>query len=37
MRVERRLKGWDEDLKLLEGQAGEIQELQGEGLQIGEA
>ena len=36
MRLERRLKGWDEDLKLLEGQAGEIQKLCGAGLHIGE-
>jgi hypothetical protein len=29
MRLERRLKGWDEGLKLVEGQAREIQELRG--------
>src|SRR5947208_736863 len=34
--VERRLKGRDQLLKLVEGQAGEIQELCGARLQIGE-
>ena len=34
--VERCLKGWDEDLKLLDSQAGEIQELCGARPQIGE-
>src|SRR5215813_5166096 len=34
MRVERGLEGWDELLKLLEGQAGEIQELRGASLQL---
>jgi hypothetical protein len=36
MRVERRLKRRDQLLKLVESQAGEIQELRGAGLQIGE-
>jgi len=36
MRVKRRLKGWDELLKLVESQAREIQELCGAGLQISE-
>src|SRR5262245_22303248 len=36
MRLERRLEGRDEQLKLVEGQTGEIQELRGTGLQIGE-
>src|SRR5713101_2623803 len=36
MRVKRRLERRDQDLKLLESQAGEIQELRGAGLQIGE-
>ena len=35
MRVERRLKEWDELLKLVEGQAGQIQELRGTGLHVG--
>ena len=35
MRLERRLEGRDELLKLVEGQTGEIQELRGTGLQIG--
>ena len=34
--LERRLKGRDQLLKLVEGQAGEIQELCGARLQIGE-
>jgi len=34
--VERRLKGQDQLLKLVAGQAGEIQELGGARLQIGE-
>ena len=29
MHLERRLKGWDQELKLVEGQTGEIQELCG--------
>ena len=37
MRVERRLEGRDQLLKLVEGQAGEIQELRGASLQIGKA
>src|SRR5215510_2591611 len=36
MRLERRLKGWDEELKLVERQAGEIEELRGARLHIGE-
>ncbi len=36
MRSERGLKGWDQGLKLLEGHTGDIQELRGAGLQIGE-
>ena len=36
MRLERGLKGRDQLLKLVEGQAGEIQELRGAGLHIGE-
>ena len=36
MRLERRLEGWDELLKLVEGQAGQIQELQRAGLYVGE-
>src|SRR5262249_43958742 len=36
MRLERRLEGRDELLKLVEGQTGEIQEFRGTGLQIGE-
>ena len=36
MRVERRLEGWNQVLKLVEGQAGQIQELHGAGLQLGE-
>src|SRR5262249_19080338 len=36
MRVERRLEGREEQLKLVEGPTGEIQELHGTGLQIGE-
>jgi len=36
MRVKRRLKGWDELLKLVESQAREIQELCEAGLQISE-
>jgi len=36
MRLERRLEGRDEVLKLLEGHAGEIQELRRTGLKIGE-
>ena len=35
MRLERRLKGRDQVLKLLEGQAREIQELRGAGLHVG--
>jgi hypothetical protein len=35
MRVERRLEGWDERLKLVEGQAGQIQELQRAVLHVG--
>jgi hypothetical protein len=36
MRLERGLEGQDQLLKLSKGQAGEIQELRGTGLQIGE-
>jgi hypothetical protein len=36
MRVKRRLKGRDQLLKLVEGQAGEIQELRGARLQWAE-
>jgi hypothetical protein len=36
MRLERRLKGRDEELKLVERQAGEIEELCRVGLHIGE-
>ena len=36
MRLERRLEGRDQLLKLVEGHAGEIQELRRTGLQIGE-
>jgi hypothetical protein len=36
MRLERRLEGWNQVPKLVEGQAGQIQELHGAGLQIGE-
>src|SRR5215475_10709430 len=35
MRLERRLKVRDQLLKLVEGQAGQIQELRGAGLHIG--
>src|SRR6266446_1686645 len=35
MRLEGRLKGWDQLLKLVEGQAGEIQELRRARLHIG--
>jgi hypothetical protein len=34
--LEHRLEGWDQLLKLVEGHAGEIQELQRAGLQLGE-
>jgi hypothetical protein len=37
MRLERRLKGRDEELKLVERQAGEIEELCGASLHIGES
>jgi len=37
MRLKRRLKEWDELLKLVESQAREIQELCGAGLQISES
>jgi hypothetical protein len=36
MRLERRLEGWDELLKLIKGQAGHIQELQRTVLHVGE-
>jgi hypothetical protein len=36
MRLERGLEGWDEELKLVQGQAGEIQERRGAGLQVSE-
>src|SRR5436190_439913 len=36
MRVKRGLKGRNQLLKLVEGQAGQIQELRGTGLHIGE-
>jgi len=36
MRLERRLAGWDELLKLVEGQAGHIQELQRAVLHVDE-
>jgi hypothetical protein len=36
MRLERGLKGRDEALKLVQGQAGEIQELCRAGLQVSE-
>src|SRR5438876_7378901 len=36
MRVERRLKGWKELLKLVEGQTGQIEELCGAGPHVGE-
>jgi hypothetical protein len=36
MRLERGLKGQDEELKLVEGQTGQIQELCGAGLHVGE-
>ena len=36
MRLERRLEGRDQLLKLVEGQAGQIQELRGAGLHVGE-
>src|SRR5262245_34420295 len=36
MRLESGLEGRDQGLKLLKGQTGEIQELRGAGLQIGE-
>jgi hypothetical protein len=36
MRLESRLKGRDEELKLVEGQAGEIEELCGAILHVGE-
>jgi hypothetical protein len=35
MRVERRLEGRDQLLKLVERHAGEIEELRGAGLQVG--
>jgi hypothetical protein len=35
MRLERRLEGRDQGLKLLQGQAGEIQKFRGAGLHIG--
>jgi len=35
MRLERRFKGWDQDLKLLERQAGHIQKLRRARLRIG--
>jgi hypothetical protein len=35
MRLKRRLKGWDQLLKLVEGQAGEIQDFRRARLQIG--
>jgi hypothetical protein len=34
--LERGLEGWDQLLKLVEGHAGEIQELYRAGLQLGE-
>jgi hypothetical protein len=37
MRVERRLEGWNQVLKLVEGQARQIQELHGAGLQLGKS
>jgi hypothetical protein len=37
MGLERRLEGRDQLLKLVEGQAGAIQELRGASLQIGKA
>src|SRR4051794_2373490 len=36
MLLERRLEGRDQDLKLLQGQAGEVQELRGAGLHVSE-
>jgi hypothetical protein len=36
MHVERGLEGWDQLLKLVERQAGQIQELRGTGLHVGE-
>jgi hypothetical protein len=36
MRVERGLKGRDEELKLVERETGQIQELRGAGLHVGE-
>ena len=36
VRLERDLKGWDELLKLVKGQTGQIEELHGAGLYVGE-
>jgi hypothetical protein len=36
MRLERRFKGWDQELKLVERQAGKIEELCRAGLQVSE-